>query len=110
MSKKSRKEQMFIRRKFPKKMQKKLVMLFMAIILVFVCLVGRITYINAENGEKYTKTVLDQQQYSSRTIAATKIPLTMMAVGTLALVSSSLYWVRLTVRLLLPPMMCILTE
>ena len=68
MSKKSRKEQMFIRRKFPKKMQKKLVMLFMAIILVFVCLVGRITYINAENGEKYTKTVLDQQQYSSRTI------------------------------------------
>ena len=40
----------------------------MAIILVFVFLVGKITYINASNGDKYTKIVLDQQQYDSRTI------------------------------------------
>lgn len=49
-------------------MQKKLVMLFAAIILAFVFLVGRITYINAANGEDYTRIVLDQQQYDSRTI------------------------------------------
>lgn len=49
-------------------MQKKLVMLFVAIVLAFVFLVGRITYINASNGEEYTRIVLDQQQYDSRTI------------------------------------------
>ena len=56
------------RRKFPRKMQKKLVMLFVAIVLAFVFLIGRITYINAENGERYTKIVLNQQQYNSRNI------------------------------------------
>ena len=49
-------------------MQKKLVMLFMAIILAFVVLVGRITYINASKGERYTKIVLDQQEYDNRVI------------------------------------------
>ena len=49
-------------------MQKKLVMLFGAIILAFVFLIGWITYINASKGEKYTKVVLDQQQYNNRTI------------------------------------------
>ena len=49
-------------------MQKKLVMLFIAILLAFVILVGRITYINASSGEDNTKTVLDQQQYMSRSI------------------------------------------
>lgn len=49
-------------------MQKKLVLLFVAIILAFVFLIGRITYINAANGEDYTRIVLDQQQYDSRTI------------------------------------------
>lgn len=56
------------RRKFSKTMQRKLVMLFAAIVLAFVFLVGRITYINATSGDKYTKLVLDQQQYGSRTI------------------------------------------
>ena len=46
-----------IRQRFPKKMQKKLVMLFMAVVLAFVVLIGRITYINASNGEKYTRMV-----------------------------------------------------
>lgn len=49
-------------------MQKKLVLLSVAIILAFVFLIGRITYINAANGEDYTRIVLDQQQYDSRTI------------------------------------------
>ena len=49
-------------------MQKKLVILYLGIILAFVFLIGRITYINASDGEEYTKIVLDQQQYDSRVI------------------------------------------
>ncbi len=49
-------------------MQKKLVSLFLAIVLAFVILVLRITYINASSGSSYTKVVLDQQQYNSRII------------------------------------------
>lgn len=56
------------RKKFTKLMQKKLVLLFAGIVLAFALLVGRITYINAFNGDKYSKIVLDQQQYQSRTI------------------------------------------
>ena len=43
-------------------------MLFMAIILAFVALVGRITYINVTRGSSYSRIVLDQQNYSSRVI------------------------------------------
>lgn len=68
MSKGTKRGVRYTRQKFPKKMQKKLVMLFMAIILAFVCLVGKIMYIGASNGEKYKKIVLDQQQYDSRII------------------------------------------
>ena len=63
----ARRTKNFFRKKFSKNMQKKLVMLFAAIILAFVFLVGRITYINAANGEDYTRIVLEQQ-YDSRTI------------------------------------------
>ena len=58
----------FLTKKFPKRMQKKLVMLFMAIILAFVVLIGRITFINVFKGGKYTKIVLDQQQYGNKKI------------------------------------------
>lgn len=58
----------FLKRKFSRLMQKKLVMSFAAIVLVFVFLIGKITYINAASGDKYTKVVLDQQQYDSRVI------------------------------------------
>ena len=57
-----------LRQKFLIRMQKKLVLLFIAIVLAFIGLIGKTTYINATNGEKYTKIVLDQQQYNSRTI------------------------------------------
>lgn len=50
-------------------MQRKLVMLFMAVILAFVVLIGRITWINVTNGNIYTKIVLDQQNYDSQVIA-----------------------------------------
>ena len=68
MSKRRRKKVHYLRQKFPKKMQKKLVLLFIAIVLAFGGLVGRVTYINASKGEIYTKIVLDQQEYNSRTI------------------------------------------
>ncbi len=56
------------RRKFGRLMQKKLVLLFGAIVLAFVFLVAKITFINAASGDKYTRIVLDQQQYDSRVI------------------------------------------
>ena len=59
----------FLTKKFPIRMQRKLVMLFMAVILAFVVLIGRITWINASRGSSYTKVVLDQQNYNSRVIA-----------------------------------------
>lgn len=68
MAKRKRKKVSAMRLKFTKKMQEKLVLLYLAILLAFVVLVGRIIQINAVDGESYTKTVLDQQQYSSRVI------------------------------------------
>lgn len=68
MSRKKRNKWYGVRQKFPKRMQKKLVILFMAIVLAFVGLIGKITYISASNGKQYTKIVLDQQQYDSRLI------------------------------------------
>ena len=64
----AKKVKSFFKKKFTKGMQKKLVLLFGAVILAFVGLVGYITIINAKDGEQYTKIVLDQQQYESRTI------------------------------------------
>ncbi len=58
----------FLTKKFPKRMKTKLVWLFMLIILAFLVLIIRITYINATKGNVYTQTVLDQQQYDSRVI------------------------------------------
>ena len=63
-----RKRRKIFKRKSTKLMQKKLIMLFMGIVLAFAVLVVRITYINASSGERYSKLVLDQQQYGSRTI------------------------------------------
>ena len=49
----ARKKTNFFKKKISGLMQKKLVMLFGAIILAFVFLIGWITYINASKGEKY---------------------------------------------------------
>ena len=50
-------------------MQKKLVLVFMLTILAFVVLVLEERHIScSQEGDKYTKVVLDQQQYDSRTI------------------------------------------
>lgn len=63
-----RRKKSILKRKFNTLMQKKLVMSFGAIVLVFIFLIGKITYINASSGDKYSKVVLDQQQYGSRVI------------------------------------------
>jgi stage V sporulation protein D (sporulation-specific penicillin-binding protein) len=58
----------FLTRKFPKRMQKKLVLLFLVIVLVFVGLLVRVIYLNMEKGELYTRQVLNQQNYDSQEI------------------------------------------
>ena len=62
------KEQRGIRRKFPVRMQKKLVFLFMVLVLAFIALVGRLYWIVRENENGYQKQVLSQQRYDSATI------------------------------------------
>ena len=49
-------------------MQKKLVVLFMLILLAFLGLTGRLVYITETKGEEYTKNVLSQQKYQSTTL------------------------------------------
>ena len=54
--------------KFSPKMKNKLSFIFLVVVLVFVILVGRITVINTRSGDKYERKILEQQDYSSRTI------------------------------------------
>lgn len=49
-------------------MQKKLVVLFIAILLAFVGLTYRLFVITRDNGERYKKQILSQQRYDSTTI------------------------------------------
>ena len=55
-------------RKFPKKMQIKLVGVFAAIILAFVFFVGRAAFINIVNGKEYKKQVMSQIRNTGQTI------------------------------------------
>ncbi len=59
-----------LERRINEKMSKKLVGLFLAVILALVALTVGITYINARNGDQYKRIVLSQtqQQYESRVI------------------------------------------
>lgn len=54
--------------KFTIKMQKKLVVLFMLVLLAFAGLFYRLFAITRDNGEKYKKQVLSQQKYDSTVI------------------------------------------
>ena len=58
------------KRKINGRISKKLVGLFIIVVLALVTLAVRITYINATDGEQYKRQVLSQtqQQYDSRTI------------------------------------------
>ena len=57
-------------RKFSLKMQKKLAVLFILILVAFLSLTVRLFAINRDNGEKYKKQVLSQQEYDSVTLVA----------------------------------------
>ena len=54
--------------KFPRRMQKKLVVMFSAIAVLLTGLIGRLMYIEHTSGDKYEKIVLSQQEYDSQTI------------------------------------------
>ena len=56
--------------RFTKKMQKKLAVLFVLILVAFISLSVRLYAINRDNGEKYKKQVLSQQEYDSITLVA----------------------------------------
>ena len=53
---------------FTPKMQKKLVVLFIIVLLAFMGLSARLIYINNEDGEEYKRQILSQQSYSSTII------------------------------------------
>ncbi len=50
-------------------MQKKLVALFLIVLLVFVALAIRLFMISNNNGEEYSKLILSQQEYDSKTLS-----------------------------------------
>ena len=62
------KKQKKIMLKFPKRMQKKMIVMFTVISLLLIGLIGRLMYIEYTSGEKYEKIVLSQQGYDSQTI------------------------------------------
>lgn len=64
--KKKRKKKPLI--KFPKRMQKKLLVMFGVVALMLIGLIGRLMYIEYTSGEKYEKIVLSQQEYDSQII------------------------------------------
>ena len=57
-----------LRNKFNSKMQTKLVVLFLIVMLAFVGLSIRLVYINNKNGDSYTMKVLAQQEYDSKVL------------------------------------------
>lgn len=56
--------------KFSLKMQKKLAVLFFVILVAFILLSVRLLLINRDNGDKYKKKILSQQEYDSLTLVA----------------------------------------
>lgn len=54
--------------KFGKYMQKKLMITFLAVMVLLIGLIARVVYIQRHDGERYERTVLNQQGYSSETI------------------------------------------
>lgn len=65
MRKKRKKKPLF---KFPKHMQKKLIVMFGLVAVMLFGLIGRLMYIEYTSGEKYEKIVLSQQEYDSQMI------------------------------------------
>ena len=86
--------------KFTTKMQKKLVILFIIVLLAFVCLSIRLIMINKDDGEQYKKQVLSQQQYDSITLPYKRGDI-LDSKGTALAVSEKVYNVILDTKMLL---------
>lgn len=65
MAGKKRKKPMI---KFPRRMQKKLLVMFGLVAIMLIGLIARLMYIEHTSGERYEKIVLSQQEYDSQTI------------------------------------------
>lgn len=96
MNKQDRKEK---KNKFTSYMQKKLVVLYLLVLLAFAGLTARLVLINRDSGEQYKKQVLSQQQYSSRTLPFKRGDIT-DSKGTKLAVSEKVYNVVLDCKLM----------
>ncbi|MBO5207953.1 MAG: cell division protein FtsI [Lachnospiraceae bacterium] len=81
-------------------MQKKLLVLFMIVLMAFVGLSVRLFLINRDNGEEYKKQVLSQQEYDSKTIPFKRGNI-VDSNGTILAVSNKVYNVILDTKILL---------
>lgn len=86
--------------RFTIKMQKKLLILFMFILVAFAGLSARLFLINRDNGEDYKKQVLSQQEYDSTTIPFKRGEI-VDSNGTVLAVSNKVYNVILDANLLM---------
>lgn len=86
--------------RFTTGMQKKLVVLFIAVLLAFVGLTARLIIINKEDGETYKKQVLSQQKYDSKTIPFRRGDI-LDSKGTKLAVSEKVYNVILDAKVML---------
>ena len=86
--------------KFTMGMQKKLVVLFIFVLLAFVGLAVRLFLITRDDGERYKKQVLSQQEYDSVTIPCKRGEI-QDAKGTVLAVSEKVYNVILDTKILL---------
>lgn len=86
--------------KFTTKMQKKLLVLFMLVLMAFVGLSVRLFLITRDNGEEYKKQVLSQQEYDSKTIPFKRGNI-VDANGTILAVSNKVYNVILDTKIVL---------
>lgn len=86
--------------KFTPKMQKKLLVLFIIVLLFFAGLSARLFLINRDNGETYKRQVLSQQRYDSVTIPFKRGEI-LDANGTILAISNKVYNVILDTKVLM---------
>ncbi len=86
--------------KFTIRMQKKLVVLFLAVLLIFAGLSAQLYLITRDNGEEYKQKVLSQQEYDSTTIPFKRGDI-VDSNGTVLAVSDKVYNVILDTKVLM---------
>ena len=86
--------------RFTIRMQKKLVVLFLAVLLVFAGLSAQLYLITRDNGEEYKQKVLSQQEYDSTTIPFKRGNI-VDSNGTVLAVSNKVYNVILDTKILM---------